>query len=982
MDPASRQQPRVSRHATLCRVTLVGRDRYFSQAFRAAVWAIFFSSLAARFSLRLLPGFFDCGDGFWFFVIGHPTRIAAGFSFSTELAQLGSRYVRLIASAHRSRRRWVIDMTVRLPGGLLFTISLKSLRHNSHRLIGTFIAIVLGVSFTSGVMMLSDTTSSALASIFRTEGAGVDVIVRVAPPATQAAGRGGAGGGGRDGIAVPTALVDRIATLNGVAGVEAIHQTRRGIVIVGKDEQPISNGFGAPLIAREYPTDPEMNPYVLSGASPAADTDVVLDAHTAELADIGIGETLTIRTPSKVGSFTLVGTVTLDQSLGGASGRALFTNNVAEGFNPVAGTASRIVVRAKPGVSQTTLRDRITPLLADTATATDIEAVTGADYVKELQARIGDLLAILRNGLLGFALLSLFVGAFIIYNTFSILVTQRQRELALLRAVGASKRQLVAAVLTEALCVGLVAGGAGVLGGALLAKGLFAGFSSFGVELPSGPLVIAGSVVGISVVTGAGMALACAWFPARRAAKIPPVAALRDSAVDASHHSRTRAILGIAITCLAGAVLASGLTQSGTTAAIRVGLATALTFAGITVLGPILAAPVARLVGSGLSTFGVTGQLARRNAYRNPRRTASTAAALMIGVAMVIFVLVMSATLRGIIIETTQRSITADLVVTADAEGRSALTVSSLDEVAATAGVKRVGGVTLLRATGIPGTNRAERIAAVTPTVFSQSPVTFNEGSVDSLGPTTVAISQQLATEQQVAVGTVMHLTFTDGVKADASVVAIIDDLSLVDSDVLVSEQFAQQHQPAVGPSQILVDRTDDVSTVALTRSLRAVPSLIGTQVQDISSFARSQASSLNTIVGVFLVMLGLSVIIAVFGIANTLSLSIFERTREIGLLRAVGATRRQIGSLVRLESVVLALLGTGEGTVIGLVFGIAIAHTLVTDPTAPPGLSVVVPWLQLGLVVVIAIAAGLFASLAAARRAQRLNVLSAIAVE
>ena len=862
----------------------------------------------------------------------------------------------------------------------MFAIALKGLRANARRLVGTFVAILLGVSFTAGVMMLTDTTTAAFDTLFRTEGSGVDVVVRATPPVDRQG--GGGGGRGGDQRVVPASLADQLRKVDGVAAVEVIHQTRRGVVVVGKNGQPTSSGFGAPFLASGYPTDQAMNPFTLVGKPPTGADQVVLDANTADIAQTKIGETITIRTPSKVGTFRLVGTVTLGSSATGGSGRALFAPSVAQGFNTVPGTASRIQLRAKAGISQEELRTKVAPIVAATPSQVPIEAITGTAYVAELRARIADFLVILNNGLLGFAVLSLFVGAFIVYNTFSILVTQRQRELALFRAVGASKRQVVGAVMAEALVVGLVAGFAGVAGGAGLSIALSSGFKAFGVALPSGPLVVTPSVVLIAAATGLFMALACAWFPSRRAARIPPVAALRDVAIDRSTKSRTRIVFGVMFVIASGVFLGLGLSNTGTAAAIRVGIATAAAFIGITVLGPFIASPVASLIGVPMRAFGITGRLATQNARRNPRRTASTAAALMIGVAMVTFVLVMSATLKGIIVETTKRAITADVIVTGDAEGRTALTTGSIADAARVRGAKRVGAVTMLRASGFGTSDRPERIAAATPTALRQSPLVMTAGSLDQLGTNGIAVSKQAADENKVKLGDPITLTFIDGTVAHVSVVGIVDDLSVVDTDLLVSSAFATANQPDVGPSQILVDRTAAVSTNELIRNLKAVPSLIGTQVQDISSFADAQASSLNAIVGVFLVMLGLSVVIALFGIANTLSLSIYERTRELGLLRAVGSTRSQIGALVRLESIILALLGTTQGAVIGLVFGSAIAQTLVTDPTAPKGLSIVIPWLQMVGVIAVAILAGVLASVAATRRAKRLEVLKAIGVE
>jgi putative ABC transport system permease protein len=805
-------------------------------------------------------------------------------------------------------------------------------------------------------------------------------------------------------------LAKELEALPGVAAVDVVHQTRRGVIVIGADGQPTASGFGPPFIAAGYPSDSKMNPFTLKGSPPTTETEVVLDRKTAELAGAKIGDAVTIRTPSAIGQFTLTGTVTLGQNEAD-NGRALFSPAVAVGFNSVPGTASRLQVRAAPGVSQDALKAEIDPVLqkvntsSATAAAVPIEAITGTAYVAELQARVADLLTILNNALLGFALLSLFVGAFIVYNTFSILVTQRQREIALLRAVGASRRQVVGSVMGEALAIGAFAGALGVAGGAGLAKGLTWGFRRFGFALPTGDLVVRPAVIAIAAATGIAMALACAWFPALRASKIAPVAALRDLSIDRSNHSVLRLGVGLVFMAASIALLITGVRGSGSQAAIMVGIATAATFVGVTVLGPRLVTPFVALFGFAFRPFGITGRLATQNAKRNPRRTASTGSALMIGVAIVSFVLVMSATLKGMITETTQRSITADLIVTADPDGRTALTVDAIADVRAVRGVERVGAVFLIRAlsvkasaaptstptstpAGRPGASapgdsqRPQRIAAVSDIAFAQSPVTVESGRASQLGVDGTIISTEAATERKLKLGDALVVTFADGTTAPVQVVGIASDLSAVGTDFIVSDAFAAKYQPTLGPSQLLVDRSAGESNTSLIRKLRAVPALLGTSVQDISSYAETQASSLDTIVGIFMVMLALSIVIALFGIANTLALSIHERTREIGLLRAIGTTRSQIGSMIRMESIVLALIGTAEGAVIGVVFGGAIATTLLNDPSVPTGLSVTYPWGQLVGVMAVAVVAGVAASVGATRRAKRLEVLGAIAAE
>lgn len=865
----------------------------------------------------------------------------------------------------------------------MIRIALRGLRGNARRLVGTFVAIVLGVSFMAGVRILSDTTRASFDTLFATVGDGIDLVVRVEPQD-----RDGDGEDDDDGSAafdlrtVPGALADAVRDVPGVAAVEAVHETRRGVVVVGSDGQPVSLGPGTSFHASEYPTVPEMDPYTLAdgGRAPRADDEVVLDRATAETGALVVGDSVTIRTPNSVAPYRLVGIVTLGETAGGGAGRALFTTATATSFMTDPAEATRLLVLADTGVEPEELRGRVDEVAAASSGPTRrLETITGEEYVADLRGRIGEFLDILENGLMGFAGLSLFVGAFVIYNTFSILVAQRQRELALLRAVGAGRRQLVGAVLVEAGVVGAVAGLVGVGGGALLARGLSAGFAAFGFDLPTTSTVVTGSVVVTAFLIGVAMSLVCALFPALRAARIPPVAALRDVAVDHSDTSRTRLVVGLVVAAGSAVLLARGLaiTENGSGAAVTVGVATAAAFVAVAVLGPLLAAPVARLVGAPLLAFGTTGRLARANATRNPRRTASTAAALMIGVSIVTFVLVMSATLESVVTETTERSLTADVIVSGDAFGRGAIAGDARSAIETVPGVARVGTVTSLRAKYF---GDLQNLAAASPDVLAQAVFTVVSGSLDDLGVDGVAIERDEADDEEIGVGDTLPVGFVDGTIATPTIVAVVDNLDVIGSDLLTTESFAARYQPEIGPSQILVETAPDVSTASVIRSIKALPLLIGTQVQDISSFAEAQTSTLDSIVGIFGVMLALTVLIALFGIANTLSLSIHERTHEIGMLRAVGMTRRQVARMVRLESVILALLGTFEGAVIGLVFGWAIAFTLVNDPTAPPGLAVELPLGQVAGVVGVAIAAGIVAAVTAARRARRLDVLAAIA--
>ena len=858
----------------------------------------------------------------------------------------------------------------------VFKVAVKSLRRNLRRLIGTFAAIFLGVSFMAGVLILGDTTRASYNSLFATAATGIDAVVRAKVPPDTTNERAGALGTQQR--TIPTSLAPMIAGLPGVAALEDVHESNQGVVVIGTDGRPVPTPPGRTFVGTGWPTDARMNPYTIDGAGrpPEAANEVALDVDTAAAAGATLGRTVTIRTPKSVSPYRITALIRIGDSTSAGTGRAVFSPDTAAAQFTEPGRSSRFLLRAEAGTSQAELAHRVRAAITSPEPGLRIEVLTGDAYVAELRGQVANFLDILSSALVGFAGLSLVVGAFVISNTFSILVTQQIRELALLRAVGASGRQVLAAVLAEASVLGLVASVAGTAGGAVLSLALRAGFDAFGLDLPTGPLVVTAATIGISIGIGFTMAVICAYLPARRAARVPPMAALGDIDIARSEHPAWRLGFGLGLLAVSGALLWWALARHSQNSALLAGAATACAMIGTGVLGPRLAGPLANVAVVPLRHLGISGVLAGRNAVRNPRRSASTATAIMIGVASVVFVLIMADTLRSVSAETTKRAVTADVIVTADQLGLNPLPAGTATEVEATPGVRRVGEIRFPRAQ-VFGTS--QRIAALDRNALAQARLTVVDGSLSALGLDGIAVASKEATKNHVKIGDSVPVVFGDGVAMTAEVRAIVDGTSLLDSNLVVSTGLATQFEPNVTESRVLVDGNGNISVPALVSRLEKVPLLAGASVTDISTYARQHTGALDQIIGLFLVMLALTIVIALFGVTNTLSLSIRERTRELGLLRAVGTTRGQVSGMIRLESLVLATVGVLEGLDIGLIFGWGIGRVLLDDPQAPNGLSVVMPWKQIFLVVAVGLASGIFTSIAATRRAGQLNVLEAI---
>jgi putative ABC transport system permease protein len=637
-----------------------------------------------------------------------------------------------------------------------------------------------------------------------------------------------------------------------------------------------------------------------------------------------------------------------------------------------AGEIDAVMVQAVDGVTQDVLTARLAAVLPD-----GTEALTGTAITEETQNNIEEGLSFFSTFLLVFAAIGLVVACFTIYNTFQIIITQRTQEMALLRSLGATRRQVLWAQLLEAVFVGVFASIIGLVAGVLVAGLLKAMLGAFGIDIPAGGTVFTARTAIVALVVGTGVTIASAVFPSRRASRVPPLAAIRDVATDQSGQSRNRLITGALITALGIVGFVAGLAGSGIQ---WVGIGALATFIGVFTLGPLIARPVTRAIGAPLpAVAGITGSLARQNAMRNPKRTARTGGALMVGVALVAGITVIAASVRDWTRDIFGNSFTGDYVVSTNSFGVGGLStdlaaqLSELPEVATATGI-RIGA-----ARDITGGGGDTSYISVDPeTAGSVFDIGMVEGTVESLTPEGILLDDDEAADRNLAVGDQLEFGFLNGSTHRLTVEGIYTEQDLA-GPFVIHHALHEQSGADQFDFSVYVAIAPGVSDTAAATAIAAVSDAYpNADLQSRSEYIDAQAAQIDPIVNLMYALLGLAVIIALINIANSMALSIHERTRELGLLRAVGMTRRQTRASVGWEAVLVGLLGTGLGVLIGVFFGWAISVTI-----RDAGLGTfALPLRPLAFIAVVAVLGGVLAAARPARRAARLDVLRAIASE
>ena len=834
----------------------------------------------------------------------------------------------------------------------------RNLLAHKLRLAMSGLAIVLGVAFVSGTLIFTDTLSRTFNSLFSATSADVNVS-RAAAFEQGIAGTGSY---------VPRELVNQIAEVDGVEAVEGFVQGE-GVYILDANGKVLDTG-GAPGLGVSWQQERAVSPTTLvDGRAPRGPTEVAIDTDAAKEAGYSVGDRITVLTPGPRVEAEVVGTFRFGDE-GGLAGASLtaFDTDTAQQLLTAPGQFHGISIAAADGVSDAVLKERVAALAG-----AEYDVKTAAEQADSLAADLSDSLQFINVFLLVFAGVALFVGTFIILNTFSMLVAQRTKELALLRALGAKRAQVTRAVLGEALVLGLLGSTVGLAVGYAVAAGLRALFGSFGVTL-DGELVLAPDTVVWSYVIGVVVTVLAAYVPARRAAKTPPIAAMRADAVSTERSLRRRTLTGGVLSGLGAAALVAGsISSDGSSGASLVGLGALALILGATALSPVLARPFLRLVGAALPRlWGTPGHLARENAVRNPRRTAATASALMIGLALVSAFTVIGASTNKSVDALISGSVQAELVVSSAVQ--QPFTPQIAEQVA---GVEGVQAVMPLRWGQAQVDRRTSFITGVDPATLDDSiALDWVDGSSAGLAGNGVVVDETTATDRGWALGDSVEVLGAGGQRLQVVVGGIFEPNQVVGSTVVSLATHARIGGVPLD-RYVYVDLADDTTVAdvrpAVETALAGYPVV---DVKDQAEFRDEQKGQVEQLLMLINAMLLLSVIIAALGIVNTLAMSVIERTREIGLLRAVGLGRAQLRRMIRLEAVVISLYGAVMGLVLGTAFGVALSRALSDQGITE--LAVPVP--RLGLFLAVAALIGVLAALGPARRASRMQVLDAIA--
>ncbi|MFJ4645701.1 ABC transporter permease [Streptomyces bobili] len=838
--------------------------------------------------------------------------------------------------------------------------ALRNVLAHKARLLMTVLAVMLGVAFVSGTLVFTNTISEAFQKSSAKGFGQVDVAVMAEFQDDE---------GDRIGKTpeLTQALLDESAKVPGAGSVIGV--VGGFTAIADKDGKLVGGGFQSQ--GGNYWGDKDPRYTLKEGAAPRGPGQIALDSETARRAGYQVGDTVRLSIDGPVLSPEITGIFTTDDGNVAAGGSlTLFDTATAQQLFGKTGTYDEIDVKAAAGTSQTALKAAL-----DKALPKDlVETTTGKQLADDQAEAISASTSGLRQGLLVFAGIALFVGTFIIANTFTMLVAQRTKELALLRAVGASRRQVTRSVLIEAFVVGTVAGLTGLIAGVGIGAGMRSLMGSLGATVPDGPLVVSPGTVATALVVGVVITMLAAWLPGRRAAKIAPVAAMSSVHATASTKSLVlRNTIGALLSGAGVAVVLAATTMSGSDGQAPMGIGAALLVIGVFVLTPLLSRPLIAAASPVLRIFGVSGKLARQNSVRNPRRTAATASALMVGLTLITGMTVMAGSLQKSIDKMASTAIKADYVVSM-ANGNE-LSPDVEKKLEATDGVALTSP---LRNAPARIDGQTEYVTGVTGSAIRElTDLTLDGGSFE-VGGTKVVVDDDTATSHGWKAGSDFTVAYEDGEKQRLTVAGVYQGNEMIQGIILDNTALAP-HQDDPTDMQVMVKTSggaSDATKDRLEKALGANPAIKVQSKQDLSDeIAQMFTLMLNMLYG----LLAMAVIVAVLGVINTLAMSVFERSQEIGMLRAIGLDRRAVKRMVRLESLVIALFGGVLGIGLGVFFGWAAGELI---GTSMPTYELVLPWARMAAFLALAAAVGVLAALWPARRAAGLNVLAAIKSE
>ncbi len=838
-----------------------------------------------------------------------------------------------------------------MSGNPIRKVALRNLAAHKVRLALTVLSVVLGTAFITGSFVFTDTLQRTFDGIFGDVAQGVDV--RVSPEESGSSG-------------VP---VEDIATVEALPGVDRTTPYIGGtLVLLGSDGAAIQTG-GAPVEGYAYyPPDEfvgEPREFV-EGTPPAEDGQIALNASAAERGGLEVGDRTSILSITQgTVPVTVSGIYNLETDTGGYIG-AMFTESQASSLFTDGRHVGYLNIAGDGSLSPDELRDEVAAAVPGT------KVQTGAEVAEETKSQVSEALNFLNYFLLAFGAIALLVGTFIIYNTFSMIVAQRLRELALLRAIGASRKQVGRSVTLEALVVGLIGSIIGIAAGVALAYGLRAALNAADLGLPSGPLQLTPRTVVVALIVGIVVTAVSAYAPARRAMRVPPVAAMREESTGTVEGLRVRTLAGIVAAVVGVVLVVFGAQGTGGGAASAVGGGAFLLVVAVMLAAPALSRPVVGALGAVFARpFGAVGRLARTNATRNPRRTAATAFALTLGLMLVSVIGVFGSSAKASVDAAVDNGVRADFMLTGPQ--MFGVPLPAADAAKGVDGVVEVVPVHGVRANLAGEDGFGTSVTGVLDDVIDLQMV---DGVPEATGNELI-VNQSTATEKGWTVGSTVPITSRDGETVDATVAGIYHDSQLIGPWVMSQQIYEQFTPPATRSAIVVLMNTADGADPSAVRSglEAATKEYVIVQVLDREQFKGQQAQQIDTLLAILYGLLALAVVIAILGIVNTLALSVVERRREIGMLRAVGMQRMQVRRTIYLESLLIAVFGAIVGVVLGLSFGWAFVRTL-----ADQGLDIIsVPWSQVVGMLVASAVIGVLAALWPGNRAAKTPPLEAI---
>lgn len=846
-------------------------------------------------------------------------------------------------------------------------LALKSLWARRIRALTTILAVTIGVAFVAGTYILTDTTFSAFDEIFEDSLAKTDVVITAKEEVRQETG---------ETPSFAASVLPKVERVDGVR-VASGQIFTAGAIFDARNEQ-VGSKFAPKFIASDLPESLETQTYV-EGRAPRDAKEASLDEGAANEAGLEVGDKLKLASVERVATYRLVGLTKLGSASWGGASIAVVTLPEAQRITDKRGEFDQVLIAADDGVSEEALKERVQRAAADPSLLVE----TAKENAERNSDQIRDDLGFLRIALFVFAFVALFVGAFLIFNTFSITVAQRIKEFGMLRTLGAGRGQILTSVIVEALAIGIAGALVGLAGGYAIAVGLNALFVAIGIDLPTTALVTKDRTIVVSLLIGIGVTLVSSLVPALRATRVPPIAALLALELPRSRrrsalYAGLAVLLGVAGLGLVLAGLFGG--ASGGSAAGLMGAGAVAVLLGVSLFSPRLVKPLASLAGRPLELLRrLIGRLARENTQRNPSRTAVTAAALMIGLAVVAFVTVFAAGIKSSIATAVDESFQGELVLQ-NTDGFSPISPKAAEAARRVPGVDLVSTVRAAQAKVVGGGK--QRVSALAPDAGEVLTIDWTEGGpgvLRSLADGQVILDKSLAGDEGLEVGDSIRFLTQIGKRPDLEVVGEFEDKAellggAIVTQGLMASAFDQRDdfldfiklEPGADAERVqgaLVEEMD-----------REFPVI---EVRNQQELKENQEEQINQLLGLIYALLALAVIVSLFGIANTLALSIHERRRELGMLRAIGMSRRQVRTMIRYEAVITALIGAILGMIIGLVFA-----ALIAQPLKDEGFALSYPVGQLVVLLIFAALAGVMAAIGPARRASRLDVLDSLQYE